>query len=109
MVRVRLTLGQPSAEWALAVGEVPVVVGRADAKTRTVPEVDLSAHDAHQNGVSRVHVHLFIQDGQLYAEDQNSVNGTFINEERLAPYVAHRLRDGDILRVGRLRLVVRLG
>ncbi len=109
VVRVRLTLDDPPGAFRVVVGRLPVVIGRADPKSMILPEVDLSAYDAYRKGISRVHAHIFSRDGvKLWLEDQNSTNGTFLNEERLAPYVAQALKTGDIIRVGRIRLVVRL-
>lgn len=52
--------------------------------------------------VSRKHCILALKDGRLLVQDLKSRNGTFVNEKRLPPDKAKVLKDGDILRVGRL-------
>lgn len=52
--------------------------------------------------VSRKHCILAIKDGRLLVQDLKSRNGTFVNEKRLPPDKAKVLKDGDILRVGKL-------
>ncbi|MBS1250848.1 MAG: Sensory transduction protein regX3 [Chloroflexi bacterium] len=48
--------------------------------------------------VSREHVHLRREGWRVILEDQNSTNGTFLNQERvLSP---RELRDGDQIKVG---------
>ncbi|TWT96383.1 FHA domain-containing protein [Neorhodopirellula pilleata] len=52
--------------------------------------------------VSRKHCILAIKDGRVLVQDLKSRNGTFVNEKRLPPDKAKVLKDGDILRVGKL-------
>lgn len=47
---------------------------------------------------STVHARLFRQGNQLWVEDLNSTNGTYVNSERLTR--PHRLGKGDLLQVG---------
>jgi FHA domain len=82
------------------------VLGRSDPVSGFFPEVDLMPHGALEHGVGRRHVRLFIQDGQVKAEDLDSTNGTFINTVRVAPRTPQALRDGDELRLGNLLLKV---
>jgi pSer/pThr/pTyr-binding forkhead associated (FHA) protein len=48
--------------------------------------------------VSKRHAKISFDDGQFYLEDVGSVNGTFLNGERVAART--RLRPGDLLRLG---------
>ena len=41
-------------------------------------------------------------------EDLGSINGTFINGKRLAPYLPEALHDGDQLQLGKLLIEVEL-
>lgn len=52
--------------------------------------------------VSRKHCILALKDGRVLVQDLKSRNGTFVNEKRLPPDKAKVLKDGDILRVGKL-------
>ena len=52
--------------------------------------------------VSRRHCILVMREGRLLLQDLGSRNGTFINDKRLPSDKAKVLRDGDVLRVGKL-------
>jgi len=41
-------------------------------------------------------------------EDLGSINGTFVNGKRLAPYLPETLSNGDIVQIGRLLIEVEL-
>jgi len=41
-------------------------------------------------------------------EDVGSANGTFLNGQRLTPYLPHVLKDGDELQLGRVKLEVEI-
>jgi FHA domain/Double zinc ribbon len=80
------------------------IVGRADAVSKFYPDLDLTPHGALDSGVGRRHLRLFIQGGQIMAEDQDSTNGTLINGQKLPPHRPHPLRDGDTVQLGKLVL-----
>ena len=81
------------------------VIGRSEGGTMK-PDIDLSAHNASEMGVSRLHVALNFnaKNNLLSVSDMKSANGTFINGQKLLPQEVRVLRDGDELRVGRLVL-----
>jgi pSer/pThr/pTyr-binding forkhead associated (FHA) protein len=56
--------------------------------------------------VSRRHARIQRQRTQFFIEDLGSANGTFLNGQRLTPYLPHPLHDGDDLQIGRIRLQV---
>ncbi len=62
------------------------------------PDCDIFLDDVT---VSRNHAVLVEADGKFFVEDQNSLNGTFVNRRRIdrAP-----LEEGDELQVGKYRL-----
>lgn len=100
--RFRLVL--PSgAEFALA-GKSEYLLGRADPISNVFPDVDLTPHGAEQAGVSRRHARLKLSGGQWLIEDLNSVNFTFVNNQKLTPGVPQPLSDGAQIRLGRLVL-----
>ncbi|HEY5099164.1 MAG TPA: FHA domain-containing protein [Gaiellaceae bacterium] len=51
--------------------------------------------------VSRRHAVLVQRDGHWFVEDQGSLNGTFVNRERVE---SSELSDGDELQIGKYRL-----
>jgi pSer/pThr/pTyr-binding forkhead associated (FHA) protein len=46
------------------------------------------------------HAQLTLQDGQVYIEDLDSVNGTAVNKAEVAATDATALKDGDEIRFG---------
>lgn len=83
-----------------------VLLGRYDALTDTSPEVDLTGYDAETQGVSRQHARMSIHDGSLYITDLGAANSTYLNGLRLTSRQPRILRDGDEIRLGKLRLQV---
>ena len=57
-------------------------------------------------GVSRRHVLVRRKDEGYEIRDLGSVNGTWLNEERLVPYQSYPLPSGSHLRLGRMRILV---
>lgn len=86
-----------------------ITLGRNDPVANFYPEVDLTPYGGQDRGVSRRHASI-IQDKEhkaLYIEDLNSTNGTRINGFALEPRRRYRLRDGDEIELGRVRMVLR--
>lgn len=70
------------------------------------PDVDLSPDGGLEGGVSRRHCKIYEEDGEFFVEDLGSANGTFLDGERLTPYLPHVLGDGDRLQLGRVELEI---
>ncbi len=69
----------------------------------------LAGRLAAYTNVSRKHAEISLVGRELVVIDLNSVNGTFVNCERLPPMSPHPLRDGDELRFAAgLRAVIKL-
>jgi hypothetical protein len=85
-----------------------LVIGRFDPDTGTSPDIDLHRHNAYEFGVSRQHAAIVWRNGALNIVDNGAPNGTFLNGQRLVAKQPHSLRDGDLIRVGRLTLQVTL-
>lgn len=70
--------------------EFPYTVGRA--------------RDCHlvldTDGVSRLHVRLDYEHEQVTVTDLGSTNGTYVNNQRLEPHKARRLKAGDVVNLG---------
>ncbi len=68
--------------------------------------LDLAPFGGYSLGLSRRHV-IIRRGGDGYELlDLGSVNGTFLNEERLVPYTPYPLPSGSHLRLGRMRILV---
>lgn len=100
------TQGQPAARLVLTdSGQVyslqgrKLIVGREDPKREIHPDILL--HDESKT-VGRIHACLTYQQGQWSVEDRNSRNKTRLNGDVLVPYESKELKDGDLLRFGRI-------
>ncbi len=80
-------------------------IGRFDPVTGLKPEVDVSPLDLHRS-VSRHHARLTFEGG-VYAvtEEVGALNGTFVNGKKLVSGKPARLRAGDTLSLGMVKLV----
>lgn len=81
-------------------------LGRSAEGQPIVPDVDLSPHNAYANGVSRLHAVLKLIQDQIVIVDLGSSNGTFLNGNRLLPYVETPVTNGDFLYLGKLKMQV---
>ena len=65
-----------------------------------------TAITVNDRSVSKVHLEFVSQiGGPWQIVDNNSRNGTFINDERVPPMVKTNLKSWDTLQVGRIRLI----
>jgi hypothetical protein len=82
------------------------ILGRSEKGQAVIPDVDLNRFGAHNKGVSRLHCHLRFEGDLLLVVDLGSANGTFLNDTRVLPDHPATLSDGDILRLGNLKIEV---
>jgi pSer/pThr/pTyr-binding forkhead associated (FHA) protein len=85
-----------------------ILAGRLDAAHGIFPELDLTTDGGLEQGVSRRHARIYTRDGTCFVEDLDSTNGTFLNGERLTPYLPYAFRDGDSLTLGTMTMKVRI-
>lgn len=85
-----------------------VVIGRLDASHAVFPDVDLTNEQGTEKGVSRRHARISRREDQVFIEDLNSLNGTFLNATRLVPELPYPLKSGDQVQLGKLILIVDL-
>lgn len=85
-----------------------IYIGRIDPAANIYPEIDLSAENGLENGVSRQHIRILYRSGQVFIEDLGSINGTTINDRRLLSYLPEPLSSGDILMLGYLKISVQI-
>jgi hypothetical protein len=81
-----------------------MILGRFDQTSDTPPDLDLTPFDALEKGISRIHAAIRRGEDTLTLVDLGSVNGTFLNGQRLTPNQPRVLRDGDEIRLGQLIL-----
>jgi pSer/pThr/pTyr-binding forkhead associated (FHA) protein len=84
-----------------------ISLGRMDPTANIFPEIDLTYDGDLAKSVSRRHLSIYWQNGTIFIEDLGSINGTFVNGCRLAPYLPEKLNDGDVLQLGRLLIEVK--
>lgn len=86
----RLLVVEPSARKGATLGvDREITFGRAQGCTVSVPD------DAY---MSQVHARVYMREGDVFVEDLDSTNGTFINGERV--HGTRQLFHGDRLQVG---------
>jgi len=75
-------------------------IGRADPVTGILPDIDLTPVDVNRS-VSRRHAKI-IRTGLEYhvLEEVGTVNGTYVNEQRIPTGVPVTLHNGDALKIG---------
>ena len=75
-------------------------IGRADPVTGILPDVDLTPVDNNRS-VSRRHAKI-IKTGNDYhvLEEVGTVNGTYVNDQRIPTGVPVTLHNGDLLKIG---------
>jgi CRP-like cAMP-binding protein len=84
------------------------LIGRYDSVTGQSPEVDLTHEDSARN-ISRRHARLVVREGKPFvAEEIGTMNGTFLNAQKLPTGVLTPIKDGDELTLCRLTLTFRL-
>lgn len=72
----------------LPLRQFPQIMGRDDSLVCSIPS----------NSVSRKHACLEMQGDQLFINDLNSRNGTFVNRERITEPC--RIKHGDVIHLG---------
>lgn len=79
-------------------------IGRADPVTGILPDVDLTPVDTSRS-VSRRHAKI-IKTGDDYhvLEEVGTVNGTYVNDQRIPTGVPVTLHDGDLVKIGLISL-----
>jgi pSer/pThr/pTyr-binding forkhead associated (FHA) protein len=82
------------------------ILGRSDASSTYVPDIDLAEFGALEHGISRRHVALVRLRDSIHVVDLDSANGTFLDGRRLQPEKAYPLQTETTLRLGTLNLTL---
>lgn len=88
-------------------GPLSVVLDRRSATIGRASSTDWSLPDADLH-VSGRHCDILFRNGGYELVD-NSTNGTFVNDDVRRLSGPHRLRDGDLIRIGKYEVVAQLG
>jgi len=80
--------------------------GRNDRLAGLLVDIDLTSEDGQTRGVSRRHARVRFVNDRYLIEDLESLNGTFLNQRKLVPFVPEVLHDGDDIRFGSLSFSV---
>jgi predicted amidophosphoribosyltransferase len=99
-IRGKLVLVPSEREIPLMGGKSELLLGRSDPVSGIFPDIDLEAYGGDRSGVSRRHARLIIEDSQLYIEDLNSTNYTFLNKQKLDARKRYPIKNGDEIRCG---------
>ena len=103
-----IVITPPSGRQLTLPADGEAVLGRLDATRGVFPNIDLTPEGGLEGGVSRRHARIHKQKSQYFIEDLGSANGTFLNGQRLTPYLPHPLHDGDELQFGRVKIKVNM-
>jgi pSer/pThr/pTyr-binding forkhead associated (FHA) protein len=85
-----------------------VLIGRAYPDSESVPDIDLTPFNAEDLGVSRQHMNLMLQDDRVVMVDLGSVNGSYLNGQRLEPEKSYPIRNGDEIELGMMKIKAEL-
>jgi CRP-like cAMP-binding protein len=100
-------LSQPTGN-VFPVFKSDALIGRYDSVTGMTPEIDLTNEDQSRN-ISRRHARIVIKDGKYFiAEEIGTMNGTFLNGQKLPNGVLTPIKDGDELTLCRLSLTFKV-
>lgn len=102
---IRFILGDMDAVLDVPMNQY-IVVGRKETINDRQVDVDFGPFDAHHLGVSRYHAIIQINNDRISIKDFNSSNGTYLNGFSLKPMYGYRLRHGDEIMLGRMKLQV---
>jgi CheY-like chemotaxis protein len=97
-------VGTPSVIQAQVSGAL--LLGRADPRNNIRPDVDLDLYGGLHRGVSRRHATIYQHQNRLMIRDLGSANGTALNDQLLPAGQGFRLRHGDTVSIGALKLQV---
>ncbi len=85
-----------------------LILGRQSNQMTDRPDLDLARFKVAEHGISRIHATLECNEAGVYLMDLGSRNGTYVNNEILAAFSPCYLRDGDVVRFGKLALTLSL-
>jgi ribosomal protein L40E len=104
-VKARLVVQGSHVAIPFPAGKSRWIIGREDPVSGVFPDIDLTDHGGDEGGVSREHACISKQGETFYIEDLESMNYTFVNQQRVEPGESVALSEGAELRFGRVKLI----
>ena len=83
----------------------PVRLGREASESYVT--LDLSQAGGAEKGVSRSHALIMKHEDAVVIVDSGSMNGTYVNAQRVEPFVPTKIKNGDYVHLGQLMVQVR--
>src|SRR5687767_4462192 len=81
-------------------------IGRKDPVTGILPDIDLTPVDTNRS-VSRRHAKILKSDNDYHVlEEVGTVNGTYVNDQRIPTGVPVTLHNGDLVKIGLIAMKV---
>ena len=91
-------------EFFLAAG-AETSIGRSDPVTGINPDIDLTPADS-QRSISRRHAKIFRRGGKFYIREEiGTMNGTFVNNQRIETGLPVEFKSGDEVRFGLIKTI----
>lgn len=85
----------------------PIVLGRADDRCSSYPDIDLTQYAGEDHNISHEHARLMLYHGHVFIIDLPGSNGTYKGGRRLIPHDPELLDDGDAVVLGGLPIQIR--
>jgi hypothetical protein len=85
-----------------------ILIGRNHRSNIMQPDLDLALYEAEDAGMSRLHAALKHERNGWWLIDMDSSNGTWVNGERLAPFVPCLLDKSCHVFLGKLEIAIML-
>ncbi len=84
-------------------------IGRADPVTGILPDIDLTPVDTNRS-VSRRHAKIIHSSGEYHVlEEVGTVNGTYVNDQRIPTGIPVTLHNGDLIKIGLISMKAMIG
>lgn len=97
--RHRLVDATTGTEFFFSSGD-ETTIGRADPVTGILPDIDLTPVDTNRS-VSRRHAKIIKASNEYHVlEEVGTVNGTYVNDQRIPTGVPVTLHNGDLVKIG---------
>ncbi len=79
---------------------LPAVIGRKSEDNQRDRSGFVRYEVENCHAISRAHARFMLHEGAIFVEDLGSTNGTYLNGEKLGPFIRTRLSGGDCLCLG---------
>jgi len=100
----RLVIQGSNTTLQIPPGKQEIIIGREDPVSNIFPDINLDPYGGQDAGVGRQHAKITLQGGQVYIEDLNSVNHTWVNKQVIPANQKVPINNGDEIRLGLLVL-----